>query len=158
MGITFFAKPRGTGDDQAGTFIARLPVNQEFSCEAGRTIWGFPKSVADIAIDYADPSVSCTLRMEGELVLRLTLPRGGDDEMPPMPMATYTIIDGAPHRTTFTQAGTRAQVLVGGGGVTLVLGDHPMAKELVELGIGAEAQISTWIEHMQGTFEAPTRL
>jgi hypothetical protein len=39
-----------------------------------------------------------------------------------------------------------------------VLGDHPIAKELVELGIGAEAQMSTWTEHMQGTFEAPTRL
>ena len=158
VGVTFFVKPRGAGDDRAGTFIARLPVNQEFTCEAGRAIWGFPKSVEDIAIDYADSSVTCTLRMDGELVLRLTLPRGGDDEMPPMSMATYTIIDGAPHRTAFTQGGTGAQVLVGGTGVTLVLGDHPIAKELVELGIGAEAQLSTWTEHMQGTFEAPTRL
>ena len=96
--------------------------------------------------------------MDGELALRLTLPRGGDDDMPPMPMATYTIIDGAPHRTALTQAGTGAQVLVGGAGVTLVLGDHPIAKELVEMGIGAEAQMSTWTEHMHGTFEAPTRL
>jgi hypothetical protein len=80
--MTYFAKPRRAGEDRAGTFIARLPVNQEFTCEAGRAIWGFPKSVKD--------------------------------------------------------------------------GDHPIAKELVEFGIGAEAQMSTWTEHMHGTFEAPT--
>ncbi len=158
VGITFFAKPRGAGDDQAGTFIARLPVNQEFTCEAGRTIWGFPKSVEDIAVDYAESSVTCTLRMDGELVLRLTLPRGGDDVMPPMPMATYSVIEGVPHRTAFTQGGTSAQVLVVGTGVALELGNHPVAKELAALGMEAEAQMSTWTEHMQGTFETPTRL
>src|SRR5690606_28310514 len=32
----------------AGAFIHWLPVNQEFTLEAGRTIWGFPKEMADI--------------------------------------------------------------------------------------------------------------
>src|SRR5262245_37069789 len=30
-------------------FIHKLPVNQEFTCHAGRGIWGFPKWVTDIA-------------------------------------------------------------------------------------------------------------
>jgi hypothetical protein len=160
LGITFFVTPAGGGGDgdQAGTFITRLPVNQEFTCEAGRTIWGFPKTVEDIALDYADTSVTCTLRMDRALVLRLTLPRGGSDEMPPLPMTTYSLIDGVAQQTAFTQGGTGSQVLLGGDGVTLVLGDHPVAKELATLGLPAPAQMATWTEHMQGTFETPEPL
>jgi len=155
VGITFFVTPAGAAADQAGTYISRLPVDQQFTCEAGRAIWGFPKSVEDIALDGADGSVTCTLRMDGQLVLRLTLPRGGSDEMPQLPMTTYTMIDGAPHRTAFTQGGAGSQVLATGEGVTLELGDHPVAKELAGLGLPAPADMSTWTEHMQGTFEAP---
>jgi hypothetical protein len=158
VGLTFFVTPTGGPPDDAGTFITRLPVNQEFTCEAGRTIWGFPKTVEDIAFDYADASITCTLRMDGRLVLRLTLPRGGTDEMPQMPMTTYSVIDGAPHATPFSQGGTGSQVLVGGEGVTLELGDHPVAVELASLGLPKPADMSTWTENMQGTFETPVRL
>ena len=34
-----------------GAYIHRLPVDQEFSCAAGRDIWGFPKWVTTIDID-----------------------------------------------------------------------------------------------------------
>jgi len=158
VGVTFFVTPAGGSADQAGTFITRLPVDQSFTCVAGRTIWGFPKTVEDIALAYADASVTCTLRMDDQLVLRLTLPRGGDDDMPPMPMTTYSLIDGVPHGTPFAQGGTGSQVLVGGEGVTLELGDHPVAKELAALGLPATAVMSTWTEHMQGTFETPAPL
>ena len=158
VGITFFVTPAGGSADDTGTFITRLPVDQPFTCEAGRTIWGFPKTVEDIALDYADTAVTCTLRMDGQLVLRLTLPRGGRDEMPPLPMTTYTVINGVAHRTAFTQGGTGSQVLVGGDGVALELGDHPVAKELATLGLPAAAQMSTWTEHMRGTFETPDPL
>jgi Acetoacetate decarboxylase (ADC) len=158
IGVILFVKPRGAADDQAGTYIVHLPVDQEFTCEAGRTIWGFPKSVEDIDYAYAERSVTVTLRMGGQLVLRLTLPRGGDDEMPSLPMTTYTMIDGAPHATAFSQGGTGAQVVPGGEGVTLELGDHPLAKELAGLGLPATAQLSTWTERMRGTFEAPRPL
>jgi Acetoacetate decarboxylase (ADC) len=157
VGVTLFVTPRG-GEGEAGTFIVRLPVDQAFTCAAGRAIWGFPKSVEDIALDYAPGSVTATLRMDRELVLRLTLPRGGDDTMPPLPMTTYTLIDGRPHATAFAQGGTGAQVRAGGDGVTLELGVHPLAKELAGLGLPAPALMSTWTEHMAGTFEAPQAL
>jgi hypothetical protein len=158
VGITFFVAPRGGTADQAGTFIRHLPVDQAFTCEAGRSIWGFPKTVDDIDLDQADASITCTLRMDGELVLRLTLPRGGTAEMPVLPMTTYTLIDGVPHATRFSQGGTGSQVVPGPDGVALELGDHAVAKELIGLGLPAEADMSTWTEHMQGTFEAPATL
>jgi hypothetical protein len=151
VGITFFVEPVDGGE--AGTYIRHLPVDQAFTCEAGRTIWGFPKSVESITLAYADASTTTTLEMDGELVLRLTLPRGGSDEMPQMPMTTYTLIDGRPHATPFSQGGSGSQVVMGGEGVSLELGTHGIAKELAELGLpDAPILLSTWTEHMQGTF------
>jgi Acetoacetate decarboxylase (ADC) len=158
VGVTLFVTPRGAGPDAAGTFITRLPVDQEFTCAAGRAIWGFPKTVEDIALDYAADAVTATLRMDGEVVLRLTLPRGGDDAMPPMPMTTYSYIDGVAHATAFTQGGTGAQLLPHGDGVRLELGQHPVAKDLASLGLPAAAVMSTWTEHMAGSFETPAPL
>ncbi|HET6952074.1 MAG TPA: acetoacetate decarboxylase family protein [Acidimicrobiales bacterium] len=157
VGITFFVRPRDAAGPE-GTFITRLPVDQAFTCEAGRTIWGFPKTIEDIAFDYADDHLTATLRMDGQLVLSLTVPRGGRDEMPPLPLTTYSLIDGAPHATAFTQGGAGSQVVVGDAGVTLTLGEHPVAKELAALGLPAAAVMSTWTERMQATFAAPERL
>jgi hypothetical protein len=159
VGITFFVVPRAGGDDAAaGTFITHLPVDQDFTCEAGRTIWGFPKTVEEITVDHGDDRVTTTLRMDGELVLRLTLPRGGDTEMPQMEMVTYTYIDGVPHTTAFSQGGAGSQVLAGGDGVQLELGAHPLAETLRELGLPSTPVLTTWTERMQGRFDAPVPL
>lgn len=158
LGVTFFVRPRGSADDRIGTFITRLPVDQDFTCAAGRAIWGFPKTVEDIGIEQGPGSLTATLRMGGEHVLTLTLPRGGDDEMPALPMTTYSLIDGVPYATEFTQGGTGARVAAGGDGVTLDLGDHPVAKELAALGLPAPALMATWTDRMQATFSAPTPL
>lgn len=158
VGITFFVAPR-SGGGEGGTFITRLPVNQDFTCVAGRTIWGFPKTVEDITFAYKDESVTTTLRIDGELVLRLTLPRGGADRMPQMAMATYTYLNGAPHATSFSQGGAGSQVVVGGEGVGLELGTHAVADELAALGLPTQPIVmSTWTEHMQATFGTPTRM
>ncbi|TQS45237.1 acetoacetate decarboxylase family protein [Cryptosporangium phraense] len=148
VGLTFFVRPRSGGED--GTFITRLPVDQEFTCEAGRTIWGFPKTVERIDVDDS----LWTLYLDGELAFSLQVPRGGTDETPPTPMTTYSLIDGVPHRTTFTQGGSGSQVVFGGEGVSVVLGSHPVSAELAALGLpGAPVVLSTWIERMRATFE-----
>lgn len=167
LGVTLFVTPRtGHGNgaregihDEVGTFITRLPVNQAFTCDAGRTIWGFPKSVEDLTLAYKDDAAVMTLRMDGELVLRLTLPRGGDEEMPVTPMTTYTYVDGVPHATAFSQGGAGSQVLLGGDGVELELGTHAVADELAGLGLGTTVPLlATWTEHMRATFATPVPL
>jgi hypothetical protein len=180
VGITFFVRPAGAGGSDAagpeigetglpaatepgtgaevGTYIHRLPVDQAFTCEAGRRIWGFPKTVEDIALLYADRTLTATLLLGGELAFRLTVPRGGTVDMAPLPMVTYTLIDGVPHVTAFSQGGSGSQVLAGGDGVALELGEHPVAKELAALGLPSTPLFTTWTEHMRGTFEAPRPL
>ena len=154
VGTILFVRPTGGGAD--GNFITHLPVDQEFTCAAGNQIWGFPKTVNTINVTQTDTSSRWVLTMDGELVLDLTVPRGGTDEMPPMPMTSYTLIDGVPHATAFTQGGTGSG-LGFGEGVSRVLGGHPIAKELGSLGLPeAPVVITTWTEHMQATFQTPT--
>ncbi|MEZ0577192.1 acetoacetate decarboxylase family protein [Nocardioides sp. MH1] len=156
VGTILFVRPQGGGED--GTFITHLPVTERFTCVAGNQIWGFPKSVESIELTNTDDTSRWVLTMDGELVVDVTVPRGGTDEMPPMPMAAYTLIDGRPHVTRFTQGGSGSGVHVGAD-VTLTLGDHPIAKELVSLGLSAESVVlTTWTERMQARFEEPSAL
>jgi hypothetical protein len=156
VGVSLFVTPAADPAAEPGTFILHLPVDQEFTCEAGRLIWGFPKTVEEIDLDLDGDRLTATLRMDGELAFRLTVPAGGDDEMPELPMVTYSMIDGAPLATGFVQGGTGSAVRPGPDGVTLELGDHPVGRRLAALGLPAPAILSTWTEHMRGEFQAPT--
>ncbi|MDZ5619745.1 acetoacetate decarboxylase family protein [Nocardioides bizhenqiangii] len=156
VGTILFVRPEGGGED--GTFITHLPVTEEFTCVAGNRIWGFPKSVEQIEVTNTDTTSRWVLTMDGQLVVDVTVPRGGSDEMPPLPMAAYTLIDGRPHVTRFTQGGSGSGVHLGAD-VALTLGDHPIAKELASLSISPESVVlSTWTERMQARFEEPVPL
>lgn len=156
VGVVIFAHPRGGGED--GNHILHLPVDQPFTCEAGQRIWGFPKTLQRIHRDNTATSSTWTLSMDGELALRVTVPRGGGEDVAPVPMTTYTLLDGVVHATAFTQWGTGSSMKLGGEGVLLELGTHAVAKELASLGLPCEPVLSTWTERMQATFEAPQPL
>lgn len=169
VSVTLFVRPPGerTGvpwlgtwadflRGRLGTWIHRLPVNQDFTREAGCTIWGFPKWVTEIEIDHGEERSVCVWRERGEHVLTLSLPRGGERTLPEQRMTTYTRINGIPHRTVFTSSGEGVGIRL--GGARLELGSHAIADELRALGLPRRALMSVWNEHMRGTFEAPEKL
>src|SRR5262245_4771733 len=49
----------------AGAFIHHLPVDQSFTLEAGRTIWGYPKVMADFTIRTPDRSAGARRIRDG---------------------------------------------------------------------------------------------
>jgi len=74
VGITLFVAP-AAGGGEAGTFITRLPVNQAFTCAAGQKIWGFPKTVEDIVMEYREgKNLNQVVRKEGPLPVERALP------------------------------------------------------------------------------------
>jgi Acetoacetate decarboxylase (ADC) len=167
VALVFFVRPRGAPPEATGTFIYKLPVNQEFTRAAGFQIWGFPKTVERITYEYTEDRatgalVTATLVMDGRAVFALTLPRRqperGVAPDPPLEGYTYTYIEGVPHRTRFTTGGTGTVVTAGGEGVELTLGTHPLADALRGLGLPAPPLMSSWTEHMQGSFGPPERL
>ncbi len=134
------------------TYIHRLPVDQSFTCAAGRGIWGFPKTVERIELATDGDRAACHLEMDGRHVLSLESPARGARTMPDNSMQTYSMIDGALYRTAFRSGAN--EVGMKRGAATLALGDHPVADELRSLGLPKPALFSVWMGHMRGRFEA----
>lgn len=160
ISLVLFVTPRGAGPEQAAAYIHRLPVNQSFTCEAGRTIWGYPKSVERIDFDYFDAAIRGRLEMDGQHVFTLTVPRRDpppEAEPTTLEVSTYSYLGGVPHRTAATNRGT-AVVSPGPAGVSLELGSHPLADELRSLGLPRDPLLSTWTASWNGSFGAPEKV
>ena len=138
-----------------GAYIHWLPVTTSFSRDAGRDIWGFPKTVDDVAFRDDDRWRHCTVTADGVHVLTFSVRRGGRGHMPEMPQDAYAVRDGILFRTPSVMSGTGVGTRI--GGARLVLGDHPRARELRGLGLPRRALLSTFTTHMRATFEAPER-
>lgn len=157
--IVFFVRPAGVPNAPEGTFIYALPVDQEFTCAAGRRIWGFPKSVERVDVDLGEASATCRLVMQGRLVFELTLPTGtAGEDTGTMEMVTYSYLEpsGQAAATRFTQAG--ATGFGDPAAVRLVLGDHPIGRALAGLGLPSTPMLTTWTPRMRGAFFAPQSL
>ena len=142
---------------QVATFICHLPVDQAFTCEAGRRIWGFPKTVDDVSINYADGRARCRLVMDGQLVLELDTPRGGSRALPESELWTYTALAGRAHKTSFRSA-SRGFGVSRGSQTSVRLGTHPIAAQLRALGLPKAPLIGMWMENFSATFGGPTPL
>lgn len=169
LSIGFFVRPRGAPrgwpivgtlaeflQGRLGTYIHRLPVNQSFTCEEGKTIWGFPKTVEEIALESRGDRMSCRLAIGGVHALTISFPRGGSGAMPERELISYTYLHGVPHRTSARMGGEGFAMRF--GGAELVLGSHAVANELRRLGLPKRALFTTWTEHMHASFELPEKL
>lgn len=135
-----------------GAYIHWLPVNQSFTCEAGRSIWGFPKENVDIDVSFAGSTKRCVVAPNGRTAVDMRISRGA-----PVPSGTgatsidaYTWRDGILRRTPWNMdtAGVRTRP----GGARVELGDHPVADQLRELGLPRSAMLTTEISTLGMTF------
>ena len=135
----------------AGAFIHHLPVDQAFTLEAGTTIWGYPKVMADFTIRDGR-QFGFDLSINGELVAGMEFRPGLPVPLTPREQVqrTYSHRDGVTRETPFemSTAGVRNRL----GGVRMWLGDHPYAKELASLGLPKRAMLSSSVEHVQMSF------
>jgi hypothetical protein len=155
-GLPYLGTALDLARNRIATYIHHLPVNQSFTCEAGRGIWGFPKSVEQV--DFADVGNQrqCRLTMDGRHVLTFTAARGGTRVLADMPMVTYSYIDGVLHSTRFTAGATEVGFRL--GGAELSLGDHPISAELRSLGLPRRPLMTVWMGHQHGRFDEPVRV
>ncbi|GLX98521.1 acetoacetate decarboxylase family protein [Herbidospora sp. NBRC 101105] len=166
FGVVFWVRPPEAGppprrsaragvldirESGSAAFVHWLPVDQTFTLEAGREIWGFPKELADIDVRQTSPYKRCVLRKDGRLVLDLLIRPGV-----PLPNAGLPALEAFAHRDGGTRrtgwsvraSGVRARP----GGALIRLGNHPIAKELSELGLPKRALATMTAAHVSMSF------
>lgn len=140
------------GGKGKGAYIHRLPVNQEFTCAAGREIWGFPKFVTPIEIDEAARSDDAVLIVDGQMALTMTLRRGVPAPMRSTALDAFSFHEGVLRRTRWELRGSGSRMRPGGARVDLGAGE--IAEELRSLGLPKRALMSGCIGDVQMTFQA----
>lgn len=137
----------------AGAFVHHLPVDQEFTLEAGTTIWGYPKVMADFTIREGK-RFGFDVTVDGQhavgMAFRPGLPIPSVFTSRTQAHPTYTCRDGVLRETIgeFSLAGVRFRL----GGAEVRLGDHPYAKELAALGLPKRALMSSSADNVEASF------
>jgi hypothetical protein len=158
-GTNVMVNPRGSNASgpkalqDAGAFIHHLPVDQAFTLEAGTTIWGYPKVMADFTVREGrqfgfDVSIDGQLAVGMEFSPGLPIPSALTSRTQENP--TYSYRDGILRETIGEMSPTGVRYRL--GGVRLWLGDHPYAKELAALGLPKRAMMSGSAENVEMSF------
>lgn len=140
------------GGKKQGAYIHQLPVNQEFTCAAGREIWGFPKFVTPIDIDETPGGDRAVLTVDGGMALTMTLRSGIPAPMRSTALDAFAFRDGVLRRTRWELRGAGSRLRPGGARVEL--GTGAIADELRGLGFPKRALMSGCIRDVQMTFHA----
>jgi hypothetical protein len=135
-----------------GAYIHRLPVDQEFTCAAGRDIWGFPKFVTPIEIDQELRADRAVLTVDGRMALTITQRRGVPAPMRSTAVDAFSFADGVLRRTPWELRGAKSRMRPGGARVELGTGE--IADELRSLGLPKRALMSGCIGEVAMTFQA----
>jgi hypothetical protein len=137
---------------QKGAYIHRLPVDQEFTCAAGRDIWGFPKFVTPIEINEELRADRALLTVDGRMALTITQRRGLPAPMRSTAIDAFSFRDGVLRRTRWELRGSGSRLRA--GGVRVELGTGEIADELRSLGLPKRALMSGCLREVAMTFQA----
>lgn len=152
VNLGFLARPVGAADDVIGSFVYRMPVDQEFTCLAGNQVMGFPKTVLDIATTYTDTHATFELRDGADLALAVTVPRAAAVGAPTrIETVSYSYLDGVAQATPLSM--DLASGYLEADQVELTLGTGPIAEELRTLGLPTAADFATWGEDLGAVFQ-----
>ena len=150
----FFGALRRMGNGTLGNFVYRMPVDQEFTTHAGRFIWGFPKWVSRVDIEFGPNVARGTFSDEDELVYSIAAKTGGNSASKEQRAASLAIRDGKAWKTYGTNSNSGLTFSL--GGETPKIGDsHPLAKELRTLGLPKKPMFTVSVESTRMTFGQP---
>ncbi|MGV0626234.1 acetoacetate decarboxylase family protein [Mycolicibacter minnesotensis] len=137
----------------AGAFIHHLPVDQPFTLEAGRTIWGFPKIMADFTVRDGK-RLGFDVSADGQHIASMEFGRGlpvpGLFTSRPRTLKAFSHLDGITREIHWEMkiSGVRSAL----GGTKLQLGNHPYARELAALGLPKRPMMSSTVGNVEMTF------
>jgi hypothetical protein len=156
LAVTIPGKVKDLDRDTDLFYYLHLPVTSEDARWPGVEIYGFPKYVAGIDFEEGENDVTCSLALEGEEVLALTVSKG------PVEHGEYyaenlTVLDGVPLLSSFRGQG-QCHTSDQPGGSRLRFGEHPLARELQSAKIELTSCSHFYYPTMQARLSASTRL
>ncbi|QUR67720.1 hypothetical protein [Mycobacterium spongiae] len=132
--VPYFATLRDLATAKIGSFAWRLAVTTTLSRDAGKQIWGFPKTVEDLVYAERDGSATMAWGDDSREVLRFTVPTRGRRTVREISPPVYSMLDGVAHVGRLTQS--YGNVGYHRHGVQVAIGTgHPAAEELRSLGL-----------------------
>ena len=150
----FFGTLKRLASNSLGSYVYRMPVDQEFTTHGGRFIWGFPKWPTRVDFDFGDRRASGSFIDEGELVYSIAAKTGGSTEVKEQRAASLAIRDGRAWKTYGTNTGTGLTFSL--GGEMPEIGDsHPLALELRSLGLPKKPIFTLSIKNTSMVFGGP---
>jgi acetoacetate decarboxylase len=146
-------RAREVRQNRAGVYIHHLPVDDGFSMDAGRGIWGYPKTMMAFERLEGGVTTGWRLRDGGTPVVTMRwsprwfpMPRSA---VPP----TYTLLDGVLRMTPWESHPRRTWARP--GGVSLELGEGPIADDLRSIGLPKRALLAISVGEMRARFGSP---
>jgi hypothetical protein len=150
----FFGALARMATGRTGNFVYRMPVDQEFTTHAGRFIWGFPKWMARVDIEFGERRASGSFFDDGELVYSFAAKTGGTTQVKEQRIASLAIRDGKAWKTYGTNTGSGLTFSLGGE-LPTIGENHPLALELRALGLPKKPLFTVSIKNTAMTFSRP---
>lgn len=152
INLGFLARPRGAPAEVVGSFVYRMPVDQEFTCQAGNEVMGFPKTVEDLSVRHQDGRATFAMATGGHPVLSVSFRTGPADGAPSrVETGSYSYLHGVPHETPLAMdLGT---AMIDPADVVIELGEGLLAEELRTLGLPKAPDFGTWGTDLTATFQ-----
>ena len=150
----FLGAMAGVARGTLSNFVYRMPVDQEFTTHAGRFIWGFPKWVTRIDIDFDQERAHCSVIDEGELVYSIHAKTGGSAEQKESLSASIAVRGRQAWKTLGTRSGKGVTFRLGGTEPTI--GEsHPLSTQLRLLGLPKRPLFSVSVARLEMSFGTP---
>jgi hypothetical protein len=153
-----------------GQYVYDLPVSTEISVKGGKGIWGMPKHQASLDFRIGPKSVSSQYDLDGQLAVRITIPRPRHAWLPLRTGATnFCEFRGMLFKSSIYFHGHVGISLAPQGVAELLVGDHPRVAALHGLSISKHPLATVFFpasagildDHFEGWFlaydEAPNK-
>ena len=135
------------------SFVYKRVTNQSFAAAAECGIWGFPAGLGQVSAQPVGTRYQGKLVLDGQHVLTFSVPFGGKSVVPEIEQRSYSHVGGELCETVAAMRAEKTGVHF--GGARLILGNHPLADELRNLGLPKHALASVWKGLVRSKVEAP---
>ncbi|WP_373096009.1 acetoacetate decarboxylase family protein [Zhongshania sp.] len=152
--LPFFGALSRMMQGKLANFIYRMPVNQGFTTHAGRFIWGFPKWLSHVEIDFGPKIAFAQFHDDGEAVFSISAPTGGKTRAKPQLAPSLAIRNKQAWKTIGSTEGDGLSFKLGGQ-MPEIGAKHPLAMVLRELGLPKKPLFSLSISKAKMRFDGP---